>query len=191
MRSFAILTATALLALGGCSSNDVGSESRSSVEAPRVRSFSGDVKELREVLAGFNEPGADHAALTLKMRPSNLHYRRIFNGTDPQLVQDALDPHWDAGRVVIAPRSGQSEITIWSASTYDLSESTGNAVPFSPEWSSVVDRFKRDLVFYKVRFAEPGQSLGMTYEGLIKVRGEWVFLPKPWTAFPADEPATE
>ncbi|TLD68778.1 hypothetical protein FEM03_20810 [Phragmitibacter flavus] len=59
-----------------------------------------------------------------------------------------------------------------------------------PDWkdlaggySDVRDRFKPEVKIYEFSYVEPGNDVGMRYDGLIKVEGKWVFIPKAWRAF--------
>jgi len=46
----------------------------------------------------------------------------------------------------------------------------------------VAAHLKPGLRIYAFKFVEPGQSLGMAYDGLVRVNGQWRIMPKPWRA---------
>ena len=43
--------------------------------------------------------------------------------------------------------------------------------------------FKPDVEIYSFKYVEPGKTLGMSYDGLMNVDGDWIFIPKAWRAF--------
>jgi|GEM_PF-2841389 len=43
--------------------------------------------------------------------------------------------------------------------------------------------FKKDLAVYGFKLLKPGESAGMSFDGLVKLNGQWVMVPKMWRAF--------
>ena len=41
-------------------------------------------------------------------------------------------------------------------------------------------QIKPGLKVYRFKFVEPGEDLGMAFDGLVNVNGHWRIFPKPW-----------
>lgn len=52
-------------------------------------------------------------------------------------------------------------------------------------YSQNIGHFKPGVKFYGFKYVEPGETLGMAYDGIFQVEGKWYFLPKAWRAFDA------
>jgi len=70
-------------------------------------------------------------------------------------------------------RANQTEIIVTGP---DLSELAGG-------YRQEMKHFRPGIAIYGFKFVEPGKDSGMRYDGLIHVRGEWIFIPKAWRAF--------
>lgn len=63
-------------------------------------------------------------------------------------------------------------------------------VVFGPElaklpggYSTQSQHFRPETRFYGFKYVAPGESLGMSFDGLFKIDNRWYFLPKAWRAF--------
>lgn len=151
--------------------------------APAQAGAKGPDDEALALLREFVRPGADAAALSLKLRPTKADYDAVFDATSAPKVQAAYDPAWDAGALVIKGKPGQTAVLAWGASSEDLQAWRGAAAEhFAGGWKDVAAHLKPGLRIYAFKFVEPGQSLGMAYDGLVRVNGQWRIMPKPWRA---------
>ena len=185
LRALALALLSLTLLFSGCGGDDATKSQPTS--AKQAKPAAGDLADARNVLSPFLAFGADTATLTAKLRPQTFHYRRIFNSEAAGRVDASLGPHWDANRIRIAPQPGQTELVLWRATGLELQQGTGDSQQFSPELRAMAEHLKRDAVFVKFRFAAPGQSEGMAYEGLVFARERWSFVPKPWMALQAQQ----
>lgn len=69
-----------------------------------------------------------------------------------------------------------------------LKANPGQTEIFVPEglpggYTRTAAKFKSGISIYGFKFVEPGKEIGMAYDGLIKVDGTWVMIPKAWRAF--------
>ena len=183
MLTRALLTAAlvAALAMGttGCGGEEVAKET----SAPKAEDKPADIEDARAILQKFLAFGSDHQALTDGLRPDAIHYRRVLKGEGVASAVQFLTPHWEAGRVLVSPKPGQTTLTLWSATGSQLQNGGGDSAAFSQQLRDQAHNFHRDAVFVKFRFSEPGQELGMLYEGLVYSRGRWVLMPKLHLAF--------
>jgi hypothetical protein len=102
---------------------------------------------------------------------------------EPELAAKAesvYGPAWDGGALVVAPKPGQTEVKVYSATSDELKGWTGGASEFPGGYKDVAAQLKPGVKIYGFRFVEPGQSLGMAYDGLVNVNGHWRIFPKPW-----------
>ena len=130
----------------------------------------------------FLKPGADHAAMSKQLRPTPADYAAVFEGDFGTKVAAAWNPQWDAGQVVMAPKPGQTEVKVSSATTDELKAGTGNATELAGGWKEAAAKMKPGLKVYRFHFLEPGKTAGMSFDGLIYVNGNWRVFPKPWRA---------
>lgn len=134
----------------------------------------------KALLAEFVKPGADHAALSKQLRPTKADYDAVF---EPELAAKAdavYGPAWDGGALVIAPKAGQTEVKVFSATSDELKSWSGGAAEFPGGYKDVAAQIKPGVKVYRFKFVEPGQDLGMAYDGLVNVNGNWRIFPKPW-----------
>jgi hypothetical protein len=140
-------------------------------------------KEAQALLQEFVRPGADHAALSRRLRPAPADYAVVFTAELAGKLQATYDPVWDKGLLVIRGKPDQSAVLAWGASSAELKSWTGAAAEHFPGgWKEVAPHLKPGLRIYSFKFVEPGQTLGMAFDGLVRVNGQWRIFPKPWRA---------
>jgi hypothetical protein len=84
--------------------------------------------------------------------------------------------------MVVAPKAGQTEVKVFSATSDEMKAWSGNAAEFAGGWKDVATKLKPGLKIYRFKFVEPGKDLGMAFDGLMYVNGNWRIFPKPWRA---------
>ena len=134
----------------------------------------------KALLAEFVKPGADHAALSKNLRPSQADYAAVFEPDLAAKAEAVYGPAWDGGQMVIAPKAGQTEVKVFSATSDELKSWSGGAAEFPGGYKDVAAQIKPGVKLYRFKFVEPGQDLGMAYDGLVNVNGHWRIFPKPW-----------
>lgn len=144
--------------------------------------FPGTDAGAMSLLQEFVKPGADHAALSKQLRPTAADYAAVFEADVSGKVAAVYDPAWEAGQMVVAPKAGQTEVKVFSATSEEMKSWSGNAAEFPGGWKDVAAKLKPGLKIYRFKFVEPGKDLGMAFDGLIYVNGNWRICPKPWRA---------
>lgn len=147
-----------------------------------AETFPGTDDGAKQLANAFLKPGADCAALSKQLRPTAADYAAVFDGDFGTKVAAAWDPMWEAGKMVMAPKPGQTEVKISSATTDELKAGTGNAAELAGGWKQAAAKMKPGLKVYRFHFLEPGKDAGMSFDGLIFVNGNWRVFPKPWRA---------
>ncbi|HYH87269.1 MAG TPA: hypothetical protein VEX60_17590 [Pyrinomonadaceae bacterium] len=158
----------------GTASNTGGSKASS------AKSYPGTEDGAKALLAEFIKPGADHATLSKALRPSRADYDAVFMPDLAAKADAVYSPAWDGGQMVIAPKEGQTQVLSASATSDELKSWTGGGAEFPGGWKDVGEQLKPGVTFYRFKFVEPGQDLGMAYDGLAYVNGNWRIFPKPW-----------
>lgn len=58
---------------------------------------------------------------------------------------------------------------------------SGDALPGG--YTQQAAHLKPGLKVYGFEYVVPGEQHGMSYDGLVKLNGKWVMIPKMWRAF--------
>jgi hypothetical protein len=72
-----------------------------------------------------------------------------------------------------AAKAGQTQIIVTGPDLRDLAGG----------YRKKVGHFRPGVAIYGFKYVEPGKDSGMRYDGLIRVRDTWIFIPKAWRAF--------
>lgn len=102
-----------------------------------------------------------------------------------------------AGQVaqIVATPEDAARLTAYVEKLFASIPRSGLA-PSSPEQTEVLvsadlpggydrirSKLKPGIAIYGFKYVAPGQTSGMAFDGLIKVDGQWVIIPKLWRAF--------
>ena len=139
--------------------------------------------EAKVLLLKFLEPGADHSALTNTLKPTEADYKAFFTNDSWKTAMDKYNELWEKYPFAIKPNEGQTELLLWGSNIEDIKFGTGNAMKFPGGYKMIVDRIESGHIIYRFKFVKPGKSIGMSFDGLVKVNGRWVIFPKPWRVF--------
>lgn len=148
----------------------------------RAEEHPGTEAGARALLAEFLKPDADHAALTKALRPTAEDYAAVFEPEFAKTLEAAQAAMWDGG-VAFAPKPGQTELLLSSATTEQLKawpKEVSDAFPGG--YKRAAEKFKDGLTVYRFKFVEPGKTTGIAFDGLIHVNGHWRIFPRPWAA---------
>jgi hypothetical protein len=151
-----------------------------SASASALSTADGTEAGAKSLLSAFVKPGADHASLTSQLRPTKADLEAIFSPGVAAKADAAYSPAWDDGKMVIEPKSGQSEVKLFSATSEELKSGSGKAEAFPGGWKEVASELKPGLQVYGFKFVEPGEEMGMAFDGLVFVNDHWCIVPKPW-----------
>lgn len=152
------------------------------LRAPAALAQPGTEAEATKLLQEFLKPGADPKTLSKQLRPTPADYAAVFEADVAKTVEAVYAPAWEAGQLVVAPKPGQTEVKVFSATSEEMKAGTGSAADFPGGWKQVAPKLKPGLTIYRFKFVEPGKDLGMAFDGLIHVNGHWRIFPKPWRA---------
>lgn len=142
----------------------------------------GNAAAAKEVLSAMVKPGADHAALTMALRPKAEDYAAVFVGDAATKMKAAMDPLWDGGKLTLKPSPEQSEINVVGAAQAQLATGTETAQNCPGGYKDIADKIQQKTVVYCARFVKPGEKTGLTIDGLVYVNNHWALFPKPFRA---------
>ena len=150
-----------------------------SQEKQTVDPFPNNEKGAKLFLQQFLKPGADLKELTTKLRPTSKDYSMVFTAEIAKKLEQMYDQAWSDGAMVVSPNSGQTELLLFSATSEELQRWTGNAKEHFPGgYEKMGSYIANGNTFYRFKFVKPGESLGMSFDGLVYVNGHWRLFPK-------------
>ena len=136
-------------------------------------------QEARALLEAFLDPQADLVALTAQLKPTPDDVRAVYEAPLAERLVMAYAATFQPG-IAIGPKPGQTEVTMTVSTTHALRDGARELAEFPGGYRDVLGFFKEDVPIARFRFVEPGQELGLSFDGLVKVHGRWVLMPKPW-----------
>lgn len=166
-----IITASLIVSLSACGG---GSSSAK---------FPGTKDGAQSLLQEFLKTGADTKKLTMELRPTKEDYRAFYKDeATAARAETYFEKMWSGGDASIGPKEGQTELKLASATTEQLKDPAADLPDFPGGLKTLAssDNLKPGLSIYAFKFVKPGESLGMAYEGLTHVNGNWRLFPKPW-----------
>lgn len=148
---------------------------------PSVAQTAATSEGARNLLSEFLKPGADHAALTARLRPAPGDYGAVYKPPLADRIATAHAGLWASG-AAIAPNDGQSELLMVFATTDQLIAGDDVLNAFPGGYEQVRQYLHPGFPIVRFKFVAPGERLGMAFDGLVHVNGRWVLMPKPWRA---------
>ena len=199
-----IVGMVAMMGLAGCSDSDSDPPTKKHGELPAAKKpappappapappvakkpsptdFPGTEAGAKALLGTLLKADTDHATATRALRPADADYDAIFVAEAAAKAKKGYAELWASDDAVLKPRTGQTELLLWSATSADIKAWQGNAADHFPGgWRRVGASLKGGLTFYRFRFVKPGATSGMSYDGLVHVNGHWVWVPEPHQA---------
>src|SRR5688500_6536458 len=141
--------------------------------ANAAETFPGTEAGATSLLEEFLKPGADLAALSKQLRPTSADYAAVFDADSTANVAVAYAPVWEAGIRIVAQWAGQTEVKVISTTSDEMKSWSGNAAELAGGWKEVAPKLKPGLKVYPFKFVDPGKDLGMAFDGLTYVNGNW------------------
>ena len=135
------------------------------------------------MLTEFIKPGADPKSLSLKLRPAKADYETLFEKPFAAKLQSMYEPPWNAGKIVITGKPRQTEVVlrkVTSAEARNWSAKASETLPGG--YKAIASDIKPGQTIYTFKFVEPGKTLGMAYDGLVYINGQWKIFPKAYRA---------
>lgn len=131
-----------------------------------------------QFLAGAS---GDKSAALAKLRPTLADYRAVYREPLASKLEESQKRLWEGGKP-LSGRPGQTELVIIFARTDDLIDGKPVLGEFPGGYKDITSQMIRGVPIARFKMLEPGQSAGISVDGLVHVNGRWVLIPRPWMA---------
>ncbi|WP_433081285.1 hypothetical protein ACQP1P_45615 [Dactylosporangium sp. CA-052675] len=134
-------------------------------------------KALMQALGTGNDP-----TLVQQLKPTTADYQAVFEGDVAAKAEQYYKAKlWNGSEVKIAAKPEQTDLKVFKATTEEIrSWSSAVAANFPGGYQQIGPHLKPGLTVYRWKYTEPGDDLGLAFEGLVNVNGRWVWVPKVW-----------
>jgi hypothetical protein len=124
-------------------------------------------------------------AAVRELRPRDADYAGVFVPGAVAPARQRYERAWDAGIGFRRP-AGRPRIRVHLAPAGALADDNAMSRPFPGGYRSVANLLVPARVWVAWRYHSPGQSAGLSYDGLVWCDDHWAFFPKPYRVLPAD-----
>lgn len=133
------------------------------------------------LLSRFVDPSlaGERLALLLSLRPRAEDYEHVFAADAVAVARDAYQALWTSPQPLNPPPQ-QTLVELHVATAHELATGTGAAREFPGGYAQVATRLQPERFWLCWRFCEPGQTVGVQYDGLVHLDERFVWFPKPW-----------
>lgn len=145
-----------------------------------TKSYPNSEEGVKQIAAVFMKGGSEAEHMLKNMKPSLEDCKMIMvSEADAKKLSEMAEMMFTQAKASeIAPKTGQTEILVRSATTENLKAGTDKEMPGG--YTDKAAKFKEGLRIYGFKFVKPGETIGMAYDGLYYVNNKWIFLPKTW-----------
>ena len=152
----------------------------------------------RTLVERFIAPGANHRALTAKLKPREKDYAHVFRGSAAERARRGYQAFWSvAEEHPIRPRAHHTRVTVWQSTTDGIKAGEPAALEgFPAAYKRIADQLASGLNLYRFRFESAANDAddtkrakgakdkkpSLAFDGLYNIDGRWVLMPQPWRA---------
>lgn len=141
--------------------------------------YAGTEEGARQLLTEIRS--GDAKAMTQALRPGSADYKAVFVEDAAAEAEAGYEKLWSDPRAVISADPANSELLLSKATSEELQQWSGAAASdFPGGYRRIAAKLKPGLVVYRWKYVKPGETSGMSYDGLIFVGERWLWFPKPW-----------
>ncbi len=124
--------------------------------------------------------------LVRALRPQPDDYARVFVPGAVDIARRGFEQLWSAA----AKPLGKPEQTIVKAFATDAANLRGDndaSRHFPGGYRAIAHHLQPGLPWVVFRVLEPGETQGISYDGLVRLGDRWAWFPKPWRILPAPD----
>jgi hypothetical protein len=115
----------------------------------------------------------------LGLQPAEEDYLEVFAAEVAQPLAEAYDQLWKRPpRVSPGPARRDLRVHACPASLFGADNPFARRFPTG--YQSIAPALNPDRVWLAWRYSAPGRDTGLAFDGLVFVRGNWVWFPKPF-----------
>ncbi len=147
-----------------------------------IPTFSGNRQGVEQMLQFILQADeSQQRILTDSLRPEEVDCEAVFFPLYRKKVYRFHKRLYRIADIYVHPLlENQTEYLLWSATTEELMEYTGEARFFPGGYREIAPYLKPELTFYRFKFVQPGMRLGSAYDVLVYVNGKWRLFHRPW-----------
>jgi len=142
-----------------------------------------DLREIVREAEDFLQPfatavRADWPRLWERIRPRDEDWARVFVDDHAGRARASYTDYFDDPSVPERGSTRQNQLRLTAcAPAWFVPQAHG----FPSAYGRITHTLQPDPVWVCWRFVEPGATVGMAHNGLVRVREDrWIWLPKPW-----------
>lgn len=138
-----------------------------------------EARSAQRILVAFLAPGADARAMTLSLKPQPDDYQKVFR---PEIVSGIASMYgelWDTNPII---QRKQHQSALIARACPAAAFLAGNPMMsfFPGGYAGIAEYLLPEKIWVAWKFVAAGETLGMAYEGLVKLEERWVWFPRPY-----------
>lgn len=141
----------------------------------------GSEAHARVLLSKFLVPGADRAALTWALKPTDAEIRSVYAEPLASKLIALYAQMYQPG-VKLEPKPEYTDLWLVRATTAQMRRGDAVLRDFPGGYKKVRGAMLGDYPVVYFKFVRPGETSGLAFDGLVYVNSRWVLMPKPWRA---------
>ncbi|MDA7427009.1 hypothetical protein PGB28_00960 [Primorskyibacter aestuariivivens] len=141
----------------------------------------GSEADARLLLSKFLVPGADLAALTWSLKPTEAEIRTVYADPLASKLIALYNQMYQPG-VKLEPKPEYTDLWMVRATTAQMRRGDAVLRDFPGGYKKVRGAMMGDFPVVYFKFVRPGETSGLAFDGLVHVNNRWVLMPKPWRA---------
>ncbi len=124
---------------------------------------------------------AERQALSEYLQPDEAVCEAVFDATYATEIYRYQRRLQKLTRIVVQPlMKEQTSYLLWSATTEELQDYTGEARYFPGGYHEIAIFMNPGITFYRIKFVQPGRKLGSAYDVLVYANDKWNLIHRPW-----------
>lgn len=113
------------------------------------------------------------------LRPRDEDYTRVFIGHAAEAARTGYAALWSAPPPSLA-KPGQTQVIAFPCDAGSLRTHSEFSAQFPGGYKQIAGFLAPELVWLVFKTVVPGQTTGMSFDGLVYLDDHWAFFPKPW-----------
>lgn len=133
----------------------------------------------QKVLFAFLMPGADPRVLTQALRPRDEDYGLVFRSDIAEGLRSTYTELWGTNPV-IQRKSHQTALIARACPASAFVQGNPMMSFFPGGYAGIAEYLQPDRIWVAWKFVAGGETIGMAYEGLVKLDDRFVWFPRPY-----------
>jgi hypothetical protein len=118
-----------------------------------------------------------------KLRPRDEDWSAVLVGDAARQAREGYAALW-ANPPKALGKTGQTEVHAFASEADALGAENEFSREFPGGYRKIAAHLQPTSIWLTFKLVEPGQSHGMSYDGLVWLRDHWAWFPKPWRVLP-------